>query len=1218
MDLVFQRGFCSNPRNCKNHDLPAKMYRPCPTQICGEFRNKIFAAHRFGSPSWKNTRANLWCTSPWEMAKSFMPTEGYQDVTSFTDTDFNGIVNLMINCTEFQQSLSTSLSTNSNLLTKAREIGRKIRHSPELKVSDADVLDYFDTLISLLSDPTKLLADSDAKLAVSNLKLLRADSLPISSEDVREILQEARAVVETGKLEINSAVADGKDAIETGKRKIENAVASGKDDIETGKKEIKNAVASGKDAIETGISEMKNAVADGKDAIKTGKLEINNVVVNVKDTIETEKSEIKNAVADGKDAIETGKSEIENAVASGKDDIETGKKEIKIAVASGKDDIETGKKEIENAVASGKGVIETGMKEIKNAVASGKDAIETGKDEIKGAVAECIDQLPTMAFQMFDQALQKTKERENCAESQKEEDLRQRLAKLYLKTLSSAPFSPLVSDNDEMLDKFYVPPEIIEKTHRKVGSIEDENCGTPVNSYRQLFCPNGRNVSNIYMVGEAGMGKSFFTSKCALLWAGNISPDASKDKSKKHRFNAELLFKDTDYLSTFEYLFRLTLRDSLDDCNLTHMIKDQLIDSIYSIHESEDAFKTALKVLSTKQCVIIVDGLDEWSHPRNLKCPCKEEDKVVPFLPPTIDATVLITSRPWRMSKYRVKDSRIDKYLEIKGVADIWLLISHVIDTLHEPPISLIFFHKFVKERRIEDLLQVPIMLMMIVSLWYEGKENTFSICDIYAQLVDMLLGKHSYHNQIAHSQTTSNANKKLPSCFRDKDNVLKYFNIVLSLARLAFERLFTTNRKQSLVFDKVECFNKEELLFLLKSGILREQKSQSLIRTLSKFSFLHKSVQEFLAAVNLSYHPEEIHRVKELSRRNDLTQTDIQPIFLYLCGMNCNLANEMSELLCNAMPCIDVESNNPRTYKYEVYRPDTSSVLNLQSTIMNGLKTLSNSSEDMNLCLYYFNITRCDDISIAPFKTLLSMNKSSVRYLAIEDGNEVCSAELLEVFTLSRHNLTAVSLYRCFGQYDISECHCLKYLYIRGKETKCINVNTCSLISCLIINVLPLVECNILKSISMQAKHLKHISLTGLTEMGVELFYEALPKLLELEYIYFANIKLLDMPIVLPISVRICELYRVEMVEKTLREWVEWIEGDVEYCRLTQCHVVPSIEIAQLQHSIKLSKFKHICTRPEGSLLSCNLVFSKDRFWTVHNLFQSKAPTHLLRAVSY
>ncbi|WAR14358.1 hypothetical protein MAR_004463 [Mya arenaria] len=327
----------------------------------------------------------------------------------------------------------------------AREIGRKIRHSPELKVSDADVLDYFDTLISLLSDPTKLLADSDAKLAVSNLKL--------------------------------------------------------------------------------------NAVADGKDAIKTGKLEINNVVVNVKDTIETEKSEIKNAVADGKDAIETGKSEIENAVASGKDDIETGKKEIKIAVASGKDDIETGKKEIENAVASGKGVIETGMKEIKNAVASGKDAIETGKDEIKGAVAECIDQLPTMAFQMFDQALQKTKERENCAESQKEEDLRQRLAKLYLKTLSSAPFSPLVSDNDEMLDKFYVPPEIIEKTHRKVGSIEDENCGTPVNSYRQLFCPNGRNVSNIYMVGEAGMGKSFFTSKCALLWAGNISPDASKDKS---------------------------------------------------------------------------------------------------------------------------------------------------------------------------------------------------------------------------------------------------------------------------------------------------------------------------------------------------------------------------------------------------------------------------------------------------------------------------------------------------------------------------------------------------------------------------------------------------------------------------------------------------------------------------------------------------------------
>ncbi|WAR29432.1 hypothetical protein MAR_003000 [Mya arenaria] len=70
-------------------------------------------------------------------------------------------------------------------------------------------------------------------------------------------------------------------------------------------------------------------------------------------------------------------------------------------------------------------------------------------------------------------------------------DLRQRLAKYYLKQLNSAPISLLLSDNDEKLDKLYAPPKIVEKDSRKVGAVSKEN-GTHVTAYRQLLCKIGK------------------------------------------------------------------------------------------------------------------------------------------------------------------------------------------------------------------------------------------------------------------------------------------------------------------------------------------------------------------------------------------------------------------------------------------------------------------------------------------------------------------------------------------------------------------------------------------------------------------------------------------------------------------------------------------------------------------------------------------------------
>jgi hypothetical protein len=58
-------------------------------------------------------------------------------------------------------------------LFQAREIGQKIRHSPNLSVSDADLAKQIDTLIQLLSDPKYLVLNNNAKGAVVKLQKVR-------------------------------------------------------------------------------------------------------------------------------------------------------------------------------------------------------------------------------------------------------------------------------------------------------------------------------------------------------------------------------------------------------------------------------------------------------------------------------------------------------------------------------------------------------------------------------------------------------------------------------------------------------------------------------------------------------------------------------------------------------------------------------------------------------------------------------------------------------------------------------------------------------------------------------------------------------------------------------------------------------------------------------------------------------------------------------------
>ena len=110
-------GICKVKRGrCKYHRNNATKYRPscCPDNICHNLKSEIEKAHRYHGPSFKNTDATKWCSNPWEIAKCFMPPDGYKNVGSAGETDFNGIISVIINYKEFEAKVTDNLSKPGN------------------------------------------------------------------------------------------------------------------------------------------------------------------------------------------------------------------------------------------------------------------------------------------------------------------------------------------------------------------------------------------------------------------------------------------------------------------------------------------------------------------------------------------------------------------------------------------------------------------------------------------------------------------------------------------------------------------------------------------------------------------------------------------------------------------------------------------------------------------------------------------------------------------------------------------------------------------------------------------------------------------------------------------------------------------------------------------------------------------------------------------------
>lgn len=663
------------------------------------------------------------------------------------------------------------------------------------------------------------------------------------------------------------------------------------------------------------------------------------------------------------------------------------------------------------------------------------------------------------------------------------------LVQYYKDEKGTMVLSALCPDLDEKLKEFYVQPKmtVVKVSKHKVTNSKDFK-GKGVLTYKDVF--EIGNLKNLYIQGNPGMGKSTYSTKMTLDWCDYISDTYNKQE-------------DLSGLN-FDFLFLISLREGSNKaCEVKQIVKDAVISHLSNMQQYDYTDRFLAMVLDNERCLIILDGLDEWTHPNNGSC--RKTAKQIPHRSSGGKCVYLTLTRPWKLSQICLKDSEIDVLFEISGVKEPEELITKVIRSLNISEEETRDAKSFVSATKfMSDLTTIPIIAVQLVCLWHEHGNIPQSQCSIYCAMVKMMLERKRVF------QLSSKESKlhKMPTCFLQYNWFEIEKNVLECLGKLAFETLFPDDGSAShVVFtdDFVSRHLEDQMkMASLSAGLLTEYKVHSLNRKCSQVSFLHKTFQEFLATFYLSLNADAreacINRVKiQLEGEN---VADISQLFIFLCGLEPKLAESVCYILMTTatkMMQANLIQDSKEFHVYWTGHNVKSTVANIMNIVNNGYaECVQNGHIDVNLEMVH--ICYSTDLLknvLYPDEMLLKQNVKKMKTIWLEDEDFYpkvlsilkLSAEAIETLCLpyvdESVELDACTSLRALITYnkhnrpvylDMSKCNNLKFL-ISQQRNLTVNINTDWLHSC-VLWYYDLSKGNIVEALTKRNSNLRHLTL--------------------------------------------------------------------------------------------------------------------------------------------
>ncbi|XP_060605501.1 uncharacterized protein LOC132757999 [Ruditapes philippinarum] len=437
------------------------------------------------------------------------------------------------------------------------------------------------------------------------------------------------------------------------------------------------------------------------------------------------------------------------------------------------------------------------------------------------------------------------------------------------------------------------------------------------------------------------------------------------------------------------------------------MIEQQVIQNLPCSNKMP---KGLLKdILRDEKCLVILDGLDEWTHPDN---ECTRLPKSIPHRYAREKCVILTTTRPWKLGVSNLKTSQIDKTIELVEfnayysrqfkINAIKMLIGNIKEDELRNKVSR--FEEHIRDHDLKEMESTPLLLLYLICLWLGNVPIGNSTVELYTGIIQLLLSRtETIHGQFHSSCITSPSN--VPDCFKNYKHCSSYYMFLVSLGKLACHTLLSDRKENSLVFDNdvaEKYLNEEDLKLSSLSGILSVSKVKTLINESFKISFAHKTVQEYFLAIHVSFQNTNEGQEMILKECHCLQSIlDMSKVFVFISHMNPTLMSAISSDLMSVIN--DDEKTNIYRTMTEYHYVYSDPLKDIQDMYTSCAKECQ-GNESLKFCLQDFFIDgKCLQVNyFIQLQHLCQENKGKIKSIMI-DNKGICSVqEICSLFELS------------------------------------------------------------------------------------------------------------------------------------------------------------------------------------------------------------------------